>query len=173
MRTVAVGFVLVVFAGVAIGQKGEKGDYPSGEGKYSVKFPGTPKTASKTTRSAVGELTVNVATYANSDGNVYMVSYTDFPEAATKPENHATLLDGIRDGVKGKDGKIAGEEKKLESGPDKLPGREFTVEKGKQRIRYRVIVSGSRVYQVAAIGTEAFATGKDATAFLDSFQVTK
>ena len=118
-------------------------------------------------------MTVNVATYANSDGNAFMVSYTDFPASATKEENHGTLFEGIRNGVKGTDGKLVGEEKEIKFGPDKLPGREFTIEKGKQRIRFRVVLSGSRVYQVAAIGTEAFVTGKDGTAFLDSFHITK
>ena len=170
MRATLAGFVLVAFVGAASAQQHE---YPSPEGKFSVKFPGVPKVTSQTSKSAIGDLTVNIATYANADGNAFMVSYTDFPEKATKPENHETLLNGIRDGVKGKDGKLAGEEKKLMFGPDKLPEREFTIEKGKTRIRYRVILRDSRVYQIAAIGTEAFVTGKEGTAFLDSFQITK
>ncbi len=170
MRAAVVGFVVVAFAG-AVG--GQPGGHTSEEGKYTAKFPGAPKLKSETTKSAVGELTVHIATYATSDASTYMVSYTDFPPAATKKENHGTLFDGIRDGVKGKDGKIAGTEKELAIGPDKLPGREFTVEKGKQRIRYRVILNGSRVYQIAVIGAESFTTGKDATAFFDSFQVNK
>ena len=169
MRAALGGFVLVVFVGAASAQH----EHAPAEGKYSVKFPGAPKITSQTAKSAVGDLTVNVATYANSDGNAFMVSYTDFPEATTKPDKLTTLFDGIRDGVKGKDGKLVGEEKKLEFGDDKLPGREFTIEKGKQRIRYRVVVRDNRVYQLATIGTEAFVTGKDGTAFLDSFQVTK
>ena len=169
MRAVVGGFALVALVGVAGAQPSE---YVSGAGKYSVKFPGAPKVTAQTSKSEVGDLTVNIATYANSDGNAFLVSYTDFPDKATKPENHATLFEGIRKGVS-KGGKLSGEEKTLEFGPDKLPGREFTVEKGKQRIRYRVILRDGRVYQIAAIGTEAFVTGKDGTAFLDSFQVTK
>ena len=147
-----------------------KGGYSSVAGKYRVGFPGTPKLAEQTARSAVGDLRVHVATYATADGGVFMASYTDFPAEATKAANHATLFAGIRESVKGKDGKLAGGETELAVGPDKLPGREFAVDKGKQRIRYRVIVRGNRVYQVAVIGTAAFATGKDATAFLDSFE---
>jgi len=172
MRAVVVGVLLVAFAASASAQQPE---YVAGDGKYKVRFPGTgqPKLRTEVTKSAVGDLTVNIATFANSDGNVWLVSYTDFPVAATKTENHKTLLDGIREGVKGRDGKLIGEEKSIEHGADKLPGREFLVEKGKQRVKMRVIVSGSRVYQVALIGTEAFATGKDGTAFLDSFSITK
>jgi hypothetical protein len=169
MRAV-VGVVLVAFVGAGVARSA---DYSSGEGKYSVKFPAAPKVITQNTKSAVGDLTVNIATYANSEGNAFMVSYTDFPALATKEENHATLFEGIRNGAKGSDGKLVGEEKEIMFGPDKLPGREFTIEKGKQRIRFRVVLNGSRVYQVAAIGTEAFATGKEGTVFLDSFQITK
>ncbi|MBN9122019.1 MAG: hypothetical protein J0I06_23235 [Planctomycetes bacterium] len=170
MRAAVVGVALVAFVGVAGAQPR---DYASDEGAYRVKFPGAPKLVAQNAKSAVGDLTVNIATYADSGGNVFMVSYTDFPEAATRPANHATLFAGVRDGVKGKDGKVPGEEKTIEFGQSKLPGREFTIEKGKQRIRYRVVLSGNRMYQVAAIGTETFATGKEGTAFFDSFQITK
>jgi hypothetical protein len=166
----AFGVVLFAFAGAAVAQPK---DHAPPEGKYTVKFPDKPKVTSQTAKSAVGDLTVNVATYANSDGNAFLVSYTDFPDSATKQENHGTLFEGIRNGVKGTDGKLVGEEKEISFGPNKLPGREFTIEKGKQRIRFRVILSGSRVYQVAAIGTEAFVAGNSGTAFLDSFQITK
>lgn len=170
MRAVAVGLVVVAFAGAAGAQQPE---YAPEDGKYSVKFQGAPKLKSETAKTAVGDLTVHVATYANGDGSTFMVSYTDFPEAATKPANHGTLFDGLRDGVKGRDGKLVGDPKAIEHGPDKLPGREFVVEKGKLRIRMRVVVRGERVYQVAVIGSESFTTGKEGTAFLDSFQLTK
>jgi hypothetical protein len=170
MRAAVVGVVLVTFVSAGASRAD---DYASPEGKYTVKFPDKPKVTSQTAKSAVGDLTVNIATFANSDGNAFMVSYTDFPASATKEENHGTLFEGIRNGAKGTDGKLVGEEKEISFGPTKLPGREFTIEKGKQRIRFRVILNGSRLYQVAAIGTEAFVTGKDGTAFLDSFQITK
>ena len=54
-----------------------------------------------------------------------------------------------------------------------MPGREFVVDKGKQRVRYRVVLRDARLYQVAAIGTADFATGKDATQFFESFELTK
>jgi hypothetical protein len=172
MRTAVIGFVLVAFAGAAFAQPD---GYTSSAGMFTVKFPGAPKVNTQSTKTAVGDLKVTVATYANADGSVFMVSYTDFPETVTKPENHATLLDGIRDGVKGSNGKLVGDEKNVKFGPDKLTGREFTVDKdkAKQRIKFLVVIRDGRVYQVAAIGTPEFANGKDATAFLESFELTK
>lgn len=167
MRAVAVGFVLVALAATASAQQKL---HTSADGKFSVAFPGQPRETPKTAATAVGEVQVNVFTYANADGNAFMVSYSDFPAAATKPDNHKTLFDGVRDGIKGRDGKVAAGEKDFKLG--ELPGREFVVEKGKTRIKMRVVVSGNRVYQVAAIGTEKFAND-EGTKFLDSFSITK
>lgn len=171
MRAAIVGLLLIALATPTVAQP--RGAYKSRDGQYAVKFPGTPKVTEQTAKTDLGELTVTVATYANTDGSVFMVSHSDFPDASTKPANHATLLDGIRDGVKGRDGKLIGSSKAIEFGPDKLPGRDFTVDKGKQRVRFRVILRDNRVYQIAAIGTAKFADGKDATEFIESFELTK
>jgi hypothetical protein len=169
MRTAFVGVVLVAAAGAALAQPG---GYSSDEGKYRVKFPDRPKVTEPVVKTDVGELKVSVATYAGSDGNTYMVSFTDFPDAATRKENHKTLLDGIREGLIKGSGKVTGE-KEREFGPDKHPGREIVVEKGKQRIKLQVIIRDSRVYQVAVIGTPEFVGGKEATKFLESFELSK
>jgi hypothetical protein len=169
MRAVGAGFALVVLAGSVVAQPGA---YSSDEGRYSVRFPGPPKVTEQTAKTALGELKVTVAVFANSDGHTFIVSFTDFPESATKLASHATLLDGIRDGVKGSGGKLIAEEKKLTFGPNKLPSREFVVEKDKkQRVKCRVILRDNRVYQLAVIGTAAFTGGKDATSFLESFEL--
>ena len=143
MRAAGAGFVLVVLAARVAAQSAA---FTSEEGKYSTRFPGPPKVTEHTAKSALGELKVTAAVYANSDGSTFLVSFTDFPESATKPANHATLLDGIRDGVKG-GGKLIADEKKLTFGRDKLPFREFVVEKDrKHRVKCRVILRDNRVY---------------------------
>lgn len=146
--------------------------YTSTEGRYAVKFPGTPKVTTQTTKSALGDLKVNVALYATGDANVYLVSYTDFPVAAAQAENRKTLFDGVRDALKAK-GTVS--EKDIEFGPDKLPGRELTVDrdKDKQRIKVRAVLRDNRLYQVTVIGTAEFVSGKDAAGFLESLDLTK
>ena len=172
MRVALLGVVFVLGNGLVLAQPKEA--YTSTEGKYSVKFPGEPKVSTKKTRSDLGELKITIATYAMADGNAYMVSHTDFPAAATRPENRGTLYDGVRDGIKGRDGKVVSE-KEIEFGPDKLPGREVVVDKGKgkQRVKFRVILRDDRLYQVLVTGTTEFAGGKDATRFLESLELTK
>ena len=97
---------------------------------------------------------------------------------ATKLETEVSrpvflFFDGVVSGVKGKDGKVVGEEKVLEFGQDKLPGRELVVDKGKQRIRFRAVLRDTRLYQVAVIGTAAFVAGRDASGFIESLALTK
>jgi hypothetical protein len=173
MRARVVGFAFVALVAFASGTLAKPaGPYSSTEGGYSVRFPDSPKVNSQTAKTAVGEITVTTATYANSDGNTYLVSYADFPSAATKPENLTTLFDGVREGVKGK-GKQVGTDKDQEFGTDKLPMREFVIDKEKQRIKLRAIVRDNRLYQIAVIGTADFAGGKDAKLFFESFELTK
>lgn len=147
--------------------------YTSADGHYKVRFPGAPKVTPQTAKSALGDLKVTVAVYATAEANVFMVSYTDFPVAATKAENRKTLFDGVRDALKGKGEVVA--EKDAEFGPDKLPTRELVVDrdKGKQRIKLRAVLRDNRLYQVAVIGTADFVSGKDATTFLESLELTK
>ena len=168
MRPLLVGILLAACTSSALADHERHTDE---DGKFAVVFPGKPKSTAKTTNSAVGQLKVHVATYASSDGSTFMVSYTDFRPEATKPNNLDTLFEGIRDGVKGSDGKMVGEEKSIKFGPGKLPGREFTVDKGKQRIRYRVVVRDSRVYQIAAIGSQEFTSASETTEFFESFEL--
>jgi hypothetical protein len=162
--------VIVLAVAPAAAQRGEK--YAPPGGRFSVRFPGLPKEGSQTAKSAIGELKVVTATYATSDGNAYMVSHTDFPEGAAKPDAASKLFDGVRDGLKAKDGKLI-EESEIPIGSDKYPGREIEVEKDKKRMKFRVVLRDGRLYQVAVIGTASFVRGKDARAFLDSFELTK
>lgn len=146
--------------------------YTPRDGGFAVRFPGEPKESTQKAKSPLGELKVFTATYATSDGNVYLVSHTDFPTGAVKPADRGVLFDGARDAIKGKDGKLLSE-KAVEVGADKLPGRAVEIESGKQRMRFRFVLRDDRLYQVAVVGTAAFAAGKDADRFLDSFELTK
>ena len=64
-------------------------------------------------------------------------------------------------------------EKDVEIGPDKLPGRDLDIQKGKERVRVRLVLRGDRLYHVAVVGSPAFVSSRDAAKFLDSFELTK
>jgi hypothetical protein len=160
--------ILLVALPAGAQTRGEK--YSPDGGKFSVRFPGKPKEGTQIAKSAIGEISVFTASYATSDANAYMVSYNDFPEGAAKPEGSGTLFDGVRDGLKGKDGKLI-DEAEVKVGD--APGRDIEIEKDKKRMKFRVVLRDGRLYQVAVIGTANFVKGKEAKAFLESFELAK
>jgi hypothetical protein len=162
--------LVVLAVAPASAQRGEA--YAPKDGRFTVRFPGKPKESTQTAKSPIGELKVATATYATNDGNVFMASYTDFPDGAAKPENGGMLFDGVRTGLKGKDGKVL-DEKEITIGVDKVPGRDIDIEKDKKRMKFRITLHNGRLYQVAVIGTPSFVKSKDATAFIESFELTK
>ena len=171
MRIAVAVLVALVIPITATAQPAGEVLSPKG-GRFSVRFPGKPKEVTQTTKTPIGDLKVYTATYATADGNIYLVSHTEFPAEAIKPETHATLFDGVLTGLVGKDGKVVSRNE-ITVGPDKVPGREVVVDKGKQQTRFRVAIKENRLFQVAAVGTGEFVTGKEATTFLDSFEFTK
>ena len=161
--------VAMVAAATVDGQPANE-SYSPKDGKFTVKFAGKPKEQSQSIKTEIGPLKVNTATYAAADGKTAWVSYTDYPTDAIKPEVRSKLIDATRDGLKGMDGKLVSE-KDIEFGASKLPGREVVVDRGKYQIRCRFLIRESRLYQLAVLGSGEFVTGKDATAFLDSFEI--
>ena len=137
-------------------------------GNFSIRFPAKPKDNTQSAKTDLGTLKVYTATYALPDGGIYLVSFTEFPAEAVKPDLRGTLYDGVVKGLKGKDGKVVGEEKELEIGKEK--GREVLINKGKQHTRFRVVVKDARLIQIALVGSLEFVNSKEATAFLDSFE---
>ncbi len=166
MRSFAL-LAILLLPNIGWAQKTEVVVQPKG-GHFAIRFPGRPKENTQSTKTDLGTLKVYTATYALPDGNVYLVSFTEFPAEAVKPDLRGTLYDGVVNGIKGKDGMLVGTEKEIEIGKEK--GREVVIDKGKQQTRFRVVVKDDRLYQIALVGSGEFATGKAATAFLDSFE---
>jgi hypothetical protein len=168
-RSLLAPVLLVTLSGLCLAQK-QTEPYSPRDANFSVRFPEAPKETNNTAKSPIGDLKVVTATLATTDGNVYMASYTDFPTGTVKDDTRKTLFEGVREGLKGKEGKVL-TETDIEVGKEKLPARELELEKGKQRVRIRIILGADRIYQVALIGTPAFV--KDGTKFLESFELTK
>ncbi len=164
--------LLVLLATAAAQAQPEGVDVSPKGGRFKVRFPGKPEEKSQKAKTPLGELTVYTATFATADGNVYLVSHVDYPAAAGTPAEHETLLNGARDGLKGKNGKVVADGP-VTNLPDKAAGREVVIDQGKVQLRYRILIRDGRLFQVGAVGTGGFVTGKAATAFLDSFDLVK
>jgi hypothetical protein len=146
--------------------------YSPDDAGFEVRFPARPKEMKATPTTKLGKLKVVTATYANADNNVFMVSYTDFPDGTAKGDNRDVLLDGVREGLKGKDGTVL-LDNDVKVGADKLPGRELVLQKDKQHVRVTAVLRGDRLFQVGVVGTKEFVSGQEAAAFLKSFELVK
>jgi hypothetical protein len=144
--------------------------YTSAAGGYSATFPGTPKEETRTQPGPVGEVKVHLAYYASTNGVAYLTSYHDYPGRPPADQQKA-ILDAVVKGAAA-DGKLA-ETKDVTHGDAKLPGRSYRVDKGKTAVRGVVVLKDGRVYQAVVAGPKDLVGGKDATAFLESFTVSK
>jgi hypothetical protein len=144
------------------------GKYTSKDGKFAIQFPKGAKVKEQSEKTADGKsITVIVE---DDDKNAYVVIAVDLP-AAVKNIPAKTFLEDI--------GKKSKKEGKLESseditlGKEKWPGREIVEEKNGTLIKTRAFIVDTRLYVLSVGGKKDFAKTKEATKFLDSFEITK
>lgn len=146
--------------------------YTSGSGKFRVKLPGRPKVESKdlaTGPGGVQPVPMTTERVEGPDKVMYSVVFADYPDTF-QSVNAKTVLDGVRDGMKGKDGQVK-EDREILLG--KTPGRELRIEAGRKVIRARIYLVGTRLYQVMANGERSAIDGKGVDEFLRSFELVK
>ena len=145
--------------------------FQSDAGRYAAAFPGKPRTETKELSTGPGRRAVPVTTDKVDDpsGAVFAVTVADYPESFRDVTPKA-VLDGVRDGLKGPDGKLL-TDGELTVGEAKHPGRELVIEAGRNLIRARVYLVGTRLYQVTVTGPKGEAGGRRGDEFLKSFEL--
>jgi hypothetical protein len=175
MRTRTFALVVLVSAlgltAAADTPKPEYKPFASSAGRYKVLFPGPVKTETTGVKTELGELTLTLDSVDLTPEVTFLVTFIDFPASGAKVEP-ARRLDRVRDGNKGAAGKVVSE-RDLTVGVEKYPGRDVLIEKPKAFLRNRIVVAGSRLYQVMIQGPRGFVTSPDADRFFDSFEVTR
>src|SRR5690349_19665507 len=130
----------VLFAAApALAQRAKMELHVSSDGKFQVKLPGKAKSETKELALGTGGQAVPITTERadGPSGSVFAVTFADYPESY-KQVPTKTILDGVRDGLKG-DGKVLDEKEVfLGEGADKLAGREFRVVAGNRVVLARV-----------------------------------
>jgi len=169
-KSLTIGILLAL--GIAAwAQAGTDGwsKYSNNPGKFSVLLPGQPDESSDTEKGVLLH-TIKVI----QRPRMYMVIYSDYPDADLQMETSARLKaerDGFLKGVS--DGKLISErEFKFKRGSTELPALEFTSETANVTYKSLVILDGRRVYFVCTGAIK----GNDSTAeferFLGSFTLT-
>jgi hypothetical protein len=177
-RLLAIAFLSgLVAAGVGHAQGGrkkeiEQKEYKSAKYKFRAYFPEKdPKVETRKLKIDGGEMDQSTASVEHRDG-VYSVSVTVLPDPAVLAGEKA-VLDGVRDGIKGKDDKALHNEVEIEQNTSKTPGRELLFDFRKNQLRTRVFLVENRLYQVTVTGSKSVVTGDTAGKFLAAFEVTK
>ena len=159
--------VVAVLAGCGLAVAAD-GKYESKDGKFKVAFPKDAKV--KTVDQTAGATKINMFV-ADGGDKAHLVMVMSLPdEVKTVPAK--TLLDKVEKGPAQKGGKLIST-RDMTFGPDKLPAREVQIEKDGKNNRLWIIIAGTRLYMVSVAGKGDYATTKEATAFLESFEITK
>jgi hypothetical protein len=166
MRFTFAAVAFVLFAAGVSAQDNKK--YESKDGKYSVGFPGTPKTESKKT----GEIVLSVAAVEKGMGG-FMVIYSDLPVEAVKAAKPKELLEGGQKGLVDNFKAKVTLSKDFDFGKQKLPAREILAEKDTIHLRIQIILADARLYQVFVVGPKDMVTDKDSDEFFKSFEISK
>lgn len=138
----------------------------STNGRFQAKYPEKPAKFNR----KIGENEMTGYSSESPD-SVCSIGYADLQIAGGESaEKVRERLDAARSAALADAGGTMTSEKEAKVGSG-APGLEFTGTAGDKRIRGRVFLVGARLYQITVVGTEAFTDSKDATAFLDSFQL--
>lgn len=161
---------LVVCLGTVSAQVEFK-DYASSVGRYKVLFPGPVKSETFDVKMDKVDLKVTTDSVELRAGTSFLVTYVDAPEEVAKGPV-GPRFDKVRDANKGDTGKVL-EEKELTVGLEKHPARDVLIQTSTGCIRNRIVIAGTRLYQVMVQGSKDVVTSPSADKFLTSFEVTK
>ena len=172
MRLLAAS-AMILFV-VSFATADDKFELKSKDGRFTVTFPSKPMESSQEVPLKGTDKKITVTNHVVEVGKsaAYIVAYNDYP-AGVLAANAQDALKGVRDGNMGPEGKI-GEEKTGTFGDDKLPMREFTFTKNNLHFRNKLILDGTRLYQVMIVeDNEKDLTSDMAKAYYDSFSLAK
>lgn len=167
MRSLFIALVALACAASAGAQDDKK--YASKDGKFAAKFPGEPKTVNQ--KAAGLDMVITIVEKGKSG---FAVIVTDLPEIALKAGADKILEGGETGLIANTKAKLVkSKEVKLKSNGKEFPAREITAEKDDQHFRVTLVLADTRLYQVLVVGEKDVVTGKDADAFVKSFEITK
>lgn len=139
------------------------------EGGFSALLPGTPAKVTHRVDSPAGPLDIQVFTLEHRRFT-YVLSYTDYPEAALQAKTPEDILNGARQGaVANVQGRLVSETA-LRLSP--YPGREavIAVPDGHQ-VRLRFFLVKNRLYQAGVATPKDRTHDPEVTRFLESFTI--
>ena len=150
--------------------------HKSASGGFEVLMPGTPKSSTEETPTAVGSIKLHMYIYEKSNDAAFTAMYSDYPKRLVQMSNPNKILEGAQQGgvsnIKG----TLKSEKKIKIG--KHPGREFsalapTPIGTQMEYTSRVYLVENRLYQIAIAASIGKVSDADKKKFFASFKLTE
>jgi hypothetical protein len=96
--------------------------FSSKEGRFTISFPGTPEQSTRSLKSPIGDMVLQVFKVArNNDKEAYTLIYYDYPPEAIKSTDPEKIFDAAQQG--GLDATHGKVKKKTISSTDKTPSK--------------------------------------------------
>jgi len=147
--------------------------YSPKDGSFSAQFPGTPEETVSPANGPAGKVDMHQFAVERQSGSAYMASYTDFPNAATSPDDVRQRLVAVRDvAVKSAQATLVNDREITVNG---ILGREFTASMAIPEVvttHTRVFMKGGRLFQFMALVPNTLSEEADVRRFLDSIALT-
>ncbi len=145
-------------------------EFTSKEGRFSVSMPGEPGKQTDNIPTAVGSIETHIFMVEKSN-IAYMVAYSDYPSEMVQQSNPDDVLDGAKKGaMQNIDGKITKEEL-IAYGEAPAVELYFSAKGGKGKGQAVIVLSGNRLYQALAVGSNLLYPDRTVEKFIDSFAI--
>ncbi|HRE75671.1 MAG TPA: hypothetical protein PK637_07980 [Flavobacteriales bacterium] len=146
-----------------------KPKYRSEEGGFAVSFKGIPQENTENVATAHGDIAVTMFLDEVSPDMVYLVGYSDYPEAvlaATSPEAHLMkTAENVAESVKGT---LSDVKKNSVNG---FPSLDFRSVGNPFSVAYRLIIRSTRMYQVGIMKQKEAIKDSEIQGFIETFEI--
>ncbi len=148
------------------------------EGRFRVTSPEAFTLKTDTVNTAIGALVYHTFYLApqkdNAENEVYMVSYTDYPEGAIHPDSTALITELFEETQDAAVNSVRGELLFSQEGfQNKLPFRYWRIDylNGNASIRTKAYVDVDRFYIVQTVTKRKYGMNYSTDRFIDSFRI--
>ena len=155
---------------VGTAQDAPDGKFVSKEGGFVARFPPGADVTTKTVPAPGGLKAVITTAVVKAKQQTYMVTYTVHQKGVLKAPARAILELGEKATLV-QPMTIRLDARDLAVGKEKYPARDILTERDGHQTRTRFIAADPVLYTLVVGGPKEFASSKDATDFLDTFEI--
>ncbi len=143
--------------------------FHSVDGKFKVKFSGTPDVSNENIETEVGNIAMYMFMYEKSVTEAEMIAYSDYPSEMVALSNTDDMLQGAKEGAVSNLQATVTEEKEIMY--NKHKGLEFKANSTQFYVNYKIFLVNNRLYQIAIMRDGSYASQANVDKFFNSFEL--